>query len=139
MALPREMGPEAVGRITSQPHDRTIAIRKILRVTTHPSLGYVAAGRSMMTCIANASNHRVLSLKKTYPPRRFDKPVSEELAGPSGSEEKEAEQTYTFICRIYKPKTDAISVAELMKRNHRDPQKTPSKPGMHRRVPDDDL
>ena len=91
-----------------------------------------------MTCIANASNHRVPSLKKTYPPRRLDKPVSEELAGLSCPEEKEAEQ-YTFICRIYKPKTDAISVAELMKRNHRDPQKTPSNPGMHRRAFDDDL
>ena len=64
--------------------------------------------------------------------------MSEGLAGPSGSEEKEAEQ-YTFICKIHKPKTDTISVAELMKRNHRDPQKTPSKPGMHRRAFDDDL
>jgi len=64
--------------------------------------------------------------------------VSEELAGLSCPEEKEAEQ-YTFICRIYKPKTDAISVAELMKRNHRDPQKNPSNPGMHRRAFDDDL
>ena len=91
-----------------------------------------------MTCIANASNQRVPSLKKTYPPRRLDKPVSEELAGLSCPEEKEAEQ-YTFICRIYKPKTDAILVAELMKRNHRDPQKTPSNPGMHRRAFDDDL
>lgn len=92
-----------------------------------------------MTCIADTSNHRVLSLKKTYPPRRLDKPVSEELVEPSGSEEKEAEQFYTFICELYMPETDAISVAELMKRNHRDPQKTSSKPGMHRRVPDDDL
>ena len=85
-----------------------------------------------MTCIANASNHRVLSLKKTYPPQRLDKPVSEELVEPSENQNQE-------ICYDLTPKTDAISVAELMKRNHRDPQRTPSKPGMHRRVPDDDL
>gem|GEM_PF-2021060 len=87
----------------------------------------------MMTCIADTSNHRVLSLKKTYPPQRLDKPVSEELVEPSENQDQ------IEICYDLMPETDAISVAELMKRNHRDPQKTSSKPGMHRRVPDDDL
>jgi len=59
--------------------------------------------------------------------------VSEELVEPSENQDQ------IEICYDLMPETDAISVAELMKRNHRDPQKTPSKPGMHRQVPDDDL
>ena len=59
--------------------------------------------------------------------------MSEELVEPSENQNQE-------ICYDPTPvDTKQVTVAELIKRNQQDPQRTPSKPGMHRRAFDDDL